>query len=151
MDLGLQLLGFVPLWHLALPPCSCCTFHSSGHCKGRTFRIAPWSVALGVLGVGLALGWRALVPVLPGSSFEASSQSLPFFCIPPTWHCLPSVPFPALPHLPSSRICRCWLLPWAWGSGGRALLKVVLGIPAGFLTRCRRGCWPPWVRWFLAG
>ena len=56
MFLVLQPLGFAPLWQLALPPGSYCIFHNPGLCRGCTFRTVPGGLALGALGVGLALG-----------------------------------------------------------------------------------------------
>ena len=139
MVLVLPSLGFVPLWQLALPPGSYCTFHSLGLCKGRTFRTVPWSVARGVLGVGLALGWGALVQDLPGSSFGSSSPSLPSCRIPSTWYRLLSAPFQALPprHLP--------------GSAGVRFLRLREGAFCPPLSRVALTwglwrCWPPWTR-----
>ena len=56
MFLVLPPLGFAPSWQLVLPPGSYCIFHSPGLCRGCTFRTVPGGVALGLLGVGLALG-----------------------------------------------------------------------------------------------
>ena len=108
-------LGFKPLCPLAPLQDILCIFHSPGLCRGCTLRTVLWSVALEVLDVASVLGWRALVQDLPGSSFGASSPSLPFCCIPATWRRLPSAPFRVLPLLPSSWTGRCGLLPRCGG------------------------------------